>query len=446
MIVIAPPRLVAWGGASAATMQSRPRSADSRHATMGRPGRGASPRIAAWLALAWLLTAAAPSAPPHVEFDADEVARIVTLGPWPPPPSRDSSNRASGNADAIELGRRLFSDARLSPVGYIGCVTCHQPDRGWTDRKQRAHGLGDVDRNTQPLNNLARQRWFGWGGASDSIWMASIRPILDPREMDSNPAHVRHVYARVPEYECLYRSAFGVDPLRGTESDEAVLVQTAKALAAFAETLTTGRTPFDAFRDAVAGGQRPSATGYPAAAQRGLKIFVGEGNCVACHRGPDFSDGNFHDTGVPWFVAQRTADPGRHEGIENVRSSRFNRLGRYNDEAPRRNAAATSGPAVDEAARGTFRTPSLRNVADTAPYMHNGSLETLRAVVAHYSRIEPRQLRGDAARHLHRLELSAAQTDDLIAFLESLSDARGEDRALPAPRPTPCDVDPPIMR
>lgn len=403
------------------------------------PRTAGARRLVACLASACLLASPAASAAPRVEFDADEVAKIVALGPWPPPAAGDASNRASGNADAIELGRRLFTDARLSPVGYIGCVTCHQPDRGWTDRKQRAHGLGDVDRNTQPLNNLVQQRWFGWGGASDSLWMASIRPILDPREMDSNPAHVRRVYRRVPEYACLYRSAFGIDPLRGGESDEAVLVRTAKALAAFVETLTTGRTPFDDFRDAMARAQPRSATGYPPAAQRGLKIFVGRGNCVACHRGPSFSDGGFHDTGVPWFVAQRTADPGRHEGLATLRSSRFNLAGDYSDDASRRNAEMTRRLAADESARGAFRTPSLRNVADTAPYMHNGSLETLRDVLAHYARVEPQRLRGDARRHLQRLELSAAQIDDLIAFLRSLSDDRGEDRALPAPRRTPCD-------
>jgi cytochrome c peroxidase len=426
--------------------QTRCRPANVRRAASARQGPGPARRAAAGLALAWLTALPGAVAAAQVEFDQAEIEKIVALGPWPPPVVHDASNRASGNVDAIELGRRLFTDARLSPVGYIACVTCHQPDRGWTDRKQRAHGLGDVDRNTQPLTNLAQQRWFGWGGASDTIWMASIRPILDPREIDSNPAHVRRVYVRVPEYACLYRRAFGVDPIDGGESDEAVLVRTAKALAAFTETLATGRTPFDAFRDAVARGQPPSATGYSPSAQRGLKIFVGLGNCVACHRGPNFSDGSFHDTGVPWFVAQRRADPGRREGIAKVQSSRFNRAGHYSDDAHPAGAAATRAVAPDENAGGAFRTPSLRNVADTAPYMHNGSLDTLRDVVGHYARVEPQRLRGDARHHLRRLALSAAQTDDLIAFLDSLSDERGENRMLPAPRPGPCDAAVPPAR
>lgn len=388
------------------------------------PGHGAGYLSAAILAVLPWISVAQP-----VALSAAERARIIGLGPWPPRGAPNPSNLVAGHPDAIELGRRLFFDSRLSPVGYIACVTCHQPDRGWTDHKQRAHGLGDVDRNTQALNNLGLQDWFGWGGQSDSLWMASLRPILDAREMDSNPAHVRHVYVRVPEYACLYRSVYGVDPVAGGERDEAVLVRSAKALASFTATLGTGRTPFDAARDALARGEPVAAAGFPAAAQRGLRLFVGKADCVACHGGANFSDGEFHDIGAPDFVGQRVPDPGREDGIRNLRSSRFSLLGPYNDDATRRNAAATRAlkPAVQ--GRGQFRTPSLRNVALTAPYMHNGSLENL----------------GDAIRHHKRANagpaLSEAEIADLIAFLQTLSDARGEDRGLPAPRATHCDED-----
>jgi cytochrome c peroxidase len=398
------------------------------------------------LARRWCLTTAmfaslaAPSAAQPVAFNAAEIERIVALGPWPPPAAHDRSNRVSGRADAIELGRRLFFDSRLSPVGYIACVTCHQPDRGWTDHKQRAHGLGDVDRNTQALNNLGLQDWFGWGGTSDSLWMASLRPILDPREMDSNPAHVRRVYVRAPEYACLYRGAFGVDPVAGGESDEAVLVRSAKVLASFTETLTTGRTGFDDLRDALARGEPANASGYPAAAQRGLRIFVGKGHCVACHSGPNFSDGKFHDTGVPFFVGQRTPDRGRDDGIRNLRSSHFSLLGRYNDDASLRKAAAARSLGVDPALRGEFRTPSLRNVAVTAPYMHNGSLDSLHDVIRHYTQVDPDRLHGSARRLLRKLDLGAKESEDLIAFLRTLTDFRGEDRGLPTPQSTPCDA------
>jgi cytochrome c peroxidase len=158
---------------------------------------------------------------------------------------------------------------------------------------------------------------------------------------------------------------------------------------------------------------------------------------VACHRGPNFSDGEFHDTAVPPFVAQRRPDAGRQEGITSLRSSRYTLRGRYSD-ATQHPAAPRPGPATG--ARGSFRTPSLRNVADTAPYMHNGGLDSLQEVLQHYARLEPERLRGSARQRLRKLDLSPAQTEDLIAFLHTLSDARGPTRGLPQGRVTPCDT------
>jgi cytochrome c peroxidase len=394
------------------------------------------------LSVVLALIAAAPSAfaSEPGEFSAVEIARIASLGPWPPLPRHDPSNRASGHPDAIELGRRLFFDSRLSPVGYIACVTCHQPDRGWTDHKPRAHGLGDLDRNTQPLNNVGLQRWLGWGGASDSVWMASLRPIVDPREMDSNPAHVRHVYVRMPEYACLYRLAYGIDPVTGGETDEAVLVRSAKALAAFTETLFTGRTPFDVARDALARRGAIAGTGYPAAARRGLRFFVGKGGCISCHSGPNFSDGMFHDAGVSPFPGQGAPDLGRQDGMGDLRSSRYTLRGRYNDDPSGRDAAAAReiGP-DDVAAPGRFRTPSLRNVAVTGPYMHNGSVELLRDAARHRARSDGATPNGATTLPANAFGARGADLDDVVAFLETLTDVRGEDRGLPAPRLTRCD-------
>ena len=169
-----------------------------------------------------------------------ELERVLSFGPWPPATSVDPGNRVSGQAAAIELGRQLFFDARLSRVGYIGCVTCHQPDRAWGDGKARAHGLADVDRNTPMLADLRLKRWYGWTGASDSLWMASLRPILDDRELDSTPAHVRHLYVRDPDLACWYRRAFGRAADDENDDDLAVLVNSGKALAAFQETLVSG--------------------------------------------------------------------------------------------------------------------------------------------------------------------------------------------------------------
>lgn len=389
------------------------------------------------IALALLLLAgAAPAQPAPVTFTEEERARILAHGPWPPAPLRDSSNRVSGNRDAIDLGRRLFSDAALSRSGYIGCVTCHQPDRALTDLRPRAHGMADVDRNTPALVNLRQQRWFGWAGTSDSLWMASIRPLLDPREFDSDAAWIVRRFSLNDDLACRYRKVFGRAPDR---ADDELLANVGKALAAFEETLVTGRTPFDEFRDALARGDAQAMQRYPAAARRGLALFIGRGNCFVCHSGPNFSNGEFHDIGIPFFIAKGKVDPGRHEGIRTLRASVFNLLGRFNDDASRTNATATRHVALEHRNWGEFRTPSLRNVAVTPPYMHNGSLATLRDVVLHYSELDGERLHADGERILRKLNLAEEQIGDLVAFLDTLTDADGERRLLPPLDPKPCE-------
>lgn len=372
------------------------------------------------------------------DFTEQERRQILSLGPWPPDPPPDPSNRASGNSDAIALGARLFFDARLSPIGYIACVTCHQPDRAWTDAKPRAHGLADLPRNTPPLNNLRLRRWYGWGGGADSLWMASLRPLLDAREFDSNPATVARVYRRDPELACLYRRAFGrMQRARGGD-DETVLVNSAKALAAYQETLVTGRTPFDEFRDALARGDEQGAAHYPAAARAGLRIFIGRGSCIACHNGPNFSNGEFADIGVPFFVAPGVVDPGRHGDLQALRTSPYNRLGRFSDDAGA-SAVATRSAVIEPRHWGEFKVPSLRNVAVTAPYMHNGALPTLRDVLRHYSELDESRIHASSQPLLRALRLAPHEVDALLAFLESLTDARGADRPRPQwPLPAEC--------
>jgi cytochrome c peroxidase len=231
------------------------------------------------------------------------------------------------------------------------------------------------------------------------------------------------------EFSCRYEKAFGAPP---PASDEALLAGIGKALAAFQETLFAGRAPFDDFHDALAGGDRASAARYPLAAQRGLRIFVGRGNCSACHAGPNFSNGEFHDTGVPDFAA----DPGRQDGIRKLQANPFNLLGRYNDDASGKSAAKTRHVPLEHRNFGEFRVPGLRNVALTAPYMHNGSLATLADVVRHYSEINPDRPQSDGEIPLKPLHLNLAEASSLVAFLESLTERSS---TLPPRRPlAPC--------
>ncbi|MGH7331590.1 MAG: cytochrome-c peroxidase [Candidatus Rokuibacteriota bacterium] len=368
-------------------------------------------------------------------FTETEVRRILQHGPWPPPSSRDPSNRVSGMAAGIELGERLFFDTRLSAAGAVACATCHVPQRSWTDGQSRGVGLGTGDRNTLGLANVRRQRWFGWDGAGDSLWAQSIRPILDPTEMSGTAGQVAALVRSDRALACQYQKAFGGPP---PMDDDAVLVDVAKALAAFQETLSSGRTAFDEFRDALARADAAAAARYPLAAQRGLKIFVGKGACGVCHVGPNFTNGEFDDIGIPYFVGPGRVDPGRYEGIKRVKASRLNLLGRYNDDPTRSTATGTRHVSLEHRQWGAFKVPSLRNVALTAPYMHSGALPTLRAVVQHYSELDEERLHADGVRVLQPLRLTPAEVDDLVAFLDTLSDPGPAYRGPAAPAESTC--------
>jgi len=362
----------------------------------------------------------------HAFSDA-QVRAIASHGPWPPAFKADPSNRVSGNKDAIDLGERLFFERRFSSNGDISCSRCHLAERNWTDGEARARGLALVDRNTPSVANVRLQRWFGWDGAQDSLWAQGIRPILDPREMGSSAAQVATLMRADADLLCRYRKVFGA-PL---PDDDKLLVDVAKALSAFQETLASGRTAFDEFRDALLRQDAAGIAKYPEPAKRGLHIFIGRGSCSTCHAGPAFTNGEFHDTGVPFFIEPGRVDPGRHEGIKKLLSSRYNLLGPYSDDANRSGATGTKHVVLEHRNFGEFKTPSLRNLALTAPYMHNGRLATLRDVVNHYSNISPDRLHSDGEAILKPLQLSEQEAQDLVAFLQSLQDGGGNYRRKP---------------
>ncbi|NQW01577.1 MAG: hypothetical protein HQ483_17875 [Rhodospirillales bacterium] len=352
-------------------------------------------------------------------FDEAERQLIESHGPWPPAPRHDPSNRVSGNPDAIELGRHLYFDAELSIDGSMSCATCHIPKTGLGDGLATGKGREQLSRNTPHLFNLAYSRWYGWGGGADSLWAQSIRPIMAPLEMAATPTHVVTRIKDQPLLSCLYQKTFG-SPVAGHGEQEG-LVNAAKSLAAFQETMVTGRTSFDAFRDALLAGDSNSADQYPVEAQRGLKLFVGKGQCSLCHFGPQFTNGEFGDVGIPHFHGKGVVDKGRYGGIQNLQKTPYSLAGPFSDDGTEKTARKTRHVTLQDRNWGEFKTPSLRNVAETAPYMHNGSLPTLDAVVRHYSEIDEARLHVDGEKILKPLHLSVQETGDLVAFLKSLS-------------------------
>ena len=357
-----------------------------------------------------------------LDFSAQEIARIQQHGPWPLPASGDAGNRLSGQPAAITLGQQLFFDRRLSPDGRMACASCHAPARAFADGRSRSLGRVPLDRNAPSLWNAVHERWHGWDGASDSLWAQALRPLTDPREMATSAAQVARVVTQDTQLACRWQQVFGAPPQADAQ---ATLVDAAKALGAFNASLVSGATPFDRFRDALARGDRVAAARYPMAAQRGLRLFVGRGQCQLCHVGPMFSNGEFADIGVPFFVRPGVVDPGRHGGIELLKASPFNLLSAWSD-GPDEAALKTRHVDLQHRNFGEFKVPSLRNVADTAPYMHDGQIATLRGVVQHYSRLNLERLHADGDNILKPLALTGPESRDLEAFLRSLSapDAR----------------------
>lgn len=372
--------------------------------------------------LAGFCSPALAADPPAFEA-APQIRKVLSFGPWPPAASPDRSNHLSGRPEAIRLGAALFGEPRLSARGDLSCASCHRPQHGWSEDLPRSMGMQRHDRNAPTLLNARWQRWFGWDGANDSLWAAAIRPILAAAEMQGSAAATARLLREDGAFACLLRQ---VEPSAAESADdEALLVLAAKALATFQETLVSARTPFDDFRDALAANDRVAMARYPAAAQRGLELFLGRGQCATCHSGPAFSNGEFHDTGLPFFVAsddgRRRVDPGRHGGIAQLKTNPFNLLGRYNDDPTAPAVIPVRHVAQLHRNWGEFKVPGLRGLAGTAPYMHDGSMADLPAVIRHYSELDEDRLHTDGEAILRPLRLSPAESGDLLAFLQSLS-------------------------
>lgn len=268
--------------------------------------------------------------------------------------------------DMVALGRRLFTDRRLSRDRSISCASCHDPRRAFSSPEPRAVGVfGRVgQRNAPALVNRGYGRAFFWDGRMTSLEQQVLMPIQDPREMD------------LPIAEAAARVNVTVDEL-------------SRALASYVRSILSGASPFDRFVH----GDRQALSQEQ---QEGLRIFRGKGNCSACHIGPTFTDERFHNTGVAW----------RESATGSAANGSFTDEGRF---------AVTRL----EADRGAFKTPTLREVARTAPYMHDGSLATLAAVIDFYDlggrpnpaldpEVRPLGLTGDEKRAL-------------VAFLHALS-------------------------
>lgn len=344
--------------------------------------------------------------------------RAMLLGmalPAAPPPS--PGNAVADSPAAATLGVRLFMDPGLSANGQVSCASCHAPDKAMTDGKPMASAIGSTRRNTPTLLGAAWQRWLFWDGRADSLWAQATGPLTAPAEHGATPELVRQrvLDAHRAEFEAVF-GAVSDDP-------ERVLAQVGKAIEAYERTLSPGTSRFDAYVTELASGAAPSALSPEEL--HGLQVFLRKGECVACHNGPMLSDGEFHNLGVDPVVPPTGIDAGRQRGLEQVLSSPFRCDGPHSDavfEAGQPDPCAELhfvDPTFPDAV-GAFRTPTLRNVARTAPYMHAGQLATLDDVLDFYDDLPGRPLVGHRELTLRPREFTDEEREALQAFLRSL--------------------------
>jgi cytochrome c peroxidase len=274
----------------------------------------------------------------------------------------------------ITLGRQLFADPLLSRDRSTACASCHRPEQGFTTGQRSGQGIHgqQTTRNPPTLLNRAYGQRFFWDGRAATLEQVVLLPIQDPKEMDLTLAELEARLGQDASYRSLFGQAFGRAP---------AAADVARALASYVRSLLAGDSPYDRY----VFGETAALT---AEARRGLELFQGKGKCTTCHAGPNLTDEGFHNTGVAWQDG-RLLDVGR-----------FTVTGK-------------------EADRGAFKTPTLREVARTAPYMHDGSLATLEDVLAYYDRGGNRNPHLDPA--IRPLQLTAPEKQVLVSFLRSLS-------------------------
>jgi cytochrome c peroxidase len=389
----------------------------------------------------------------HSLFTTDELASIQRhTGPVSPP--ADLTNKVADDPRAARFGQFLFFDNRLSSHARFSCASCHQPEHSFTDGRKVAKGVALGTRNTPTLLNAADNHWFFWDGRADTMWSQVLQVIENPREFGGDRLAVVHAINDDPALDQAYTRIFGALPplsdqarfpphaspigLEGTSSVRTwaamsdrdkvsvnrVFSNAGKALAAYERRLVSHGSPFDRYAHALQSADEAGEAALTPAAKRGLKLFVGAGQCDLCHSGADFTDGQFHNVGLPTLPGEED-DVGREAGIRILLANPFNAAGPYSDAPHGQRAQRVQFLAPPEAMLGAFKTPTLRNIALTGPYFHDGRFATLGEAVKFYAdgkiasrgrMVGMREATLDLVPHF-----TPGQIDDLVAFLKTLN-------------------------
>lgn len=381
-------------------------------------------------------------------FSQAEKALILSLSPRPSPPS-NPSNRLADSPAAAHFGRYLFYDTRLSLKGDLSCASCHHPGLGWSDGKPQAIGLKTTSRNSPTLWNVAYQRWLFWDGRTDSLWAQAVQPLESLAEMGMSRVGLLQTFHKHADLRQGYEALFGPLPspvglpaqARPVPEDPKHPLQQnwnrlspqqiqevnrfvshlGKSLEAFERQIVSGESPFDRFVSDLRA-NRPKSQALSVEAQKGLRLFIGRAQCILCHTGPLFNDREFHNIGLPKHP-NLAVDAGRYEGIPKLLGDPFNGLGPFSDLPEREHEWNDKLHYLTRQSsnKGEFKTPGLREITRTGPYMHDGRFKTLEEVLLFYSQV-PAQPPATGRREdtIPPLELKPEEQVYLLAFLKSL--------------------------
>ena len=274
------------------------------------------------------------------------------------------------SAEKVELGKLLYFDPRLSKDDTVSCASCHDPQKGWSNGEAVATGIGGQQggRSAPTIINSGFQYFQFWDGRAAHLEGQALGPVQNPIEMGMTLEEMVEKLNKIEGYRTRFQKVFGTD----VTSDGV-----AKAIAAFERTVLSGNAPYDRFK----AGDKDALSEQ---AQRGMNIFFNKASCSACHAGNNFTDGGFHNIGVG--MDQDEPDVGRY--------AETNLLGD----------------------KGSFKTPTLREIAQTAPYMHDGRFATLREVVDYYNKGGHPNPQLDE--EIFPLELADEELEDLVQFLK----------------------------
>ena len=360
----------------------------------------------------------------------------------------------SGNKTAIALGSSLFFSRQLSGDNKISCASCHNPLEGWANHQAitSLRPAYPATRHVPSLWGVKYNRWYFWDGRADSLWSQALQPIENIAEMAGNRTKVAYLIVDSPNFRHDYEALFGKLPTsllnanltvnarpvasnpqhpehrawrrfspKIREEINHLFSRVGKVIATFEETLVSHNSPFDRFAIQLAQDPNPSKKSalLSIKAQRGLKLFIGKAGCVNCHFGANFSDGEFHHS----FLTSIQQDLGRYGGVKALLKDPFNSKSPFHEET---NTSKKLNYVYQNISfRGQFKTPSLRNIAQSYPYMHTGEFKNLYEVLTYYNTISERI---NAKQHqevlLTSLQLSQQEMNELVEFLKSLSEIK----------------------